>query len=226
MGVGVYRSDFSGAGKTFGVSPDFRGADDYEAAVRDAVAEGEAPPSRESFLQDLYNSDEDDMINQVEEVLAGLGFDMAERGHLNLNVKNRAPFDSEFVYVGEKESIAVGWRSWESDYVIGVGPSRQWLDRMQDPEAYADEIQEDTGRSAVEVHSAHMVAVEAVTSALIKHMTSMGIDCRYPTSGYTTAGYSKATEDEVKVAADAASAALGELKSMLTAPESEPSLSA
>ena len=202
MGVGVYESDFQGLGHTFGVSGPLLVEDDYEQFLKESGADLESVPSFESWSQDQYDQANEELVGAVENACRELGFSIENRQAFRAA---RAGFDSDFVAIADDGVVAVGWRSWESDFVVGIGPTKAADEKLGYDAAYAvRELGRDPETFRTEYESQASAVEEFVRLSLLK----VGLNCRYKTSGYTSAAY---------VLTDAADARLAELKAEIVA---------
>jgi len=210
MGVGVYESDFNGTGGTFLIDGPLGDKDDYDRYVRDRIADekgcrpedvrleedGHDGPvddpgdhgvaSYEDWSQEQYDDFNLELVEAVERAGRELGFGVNQRRGFRAE---RAGFDSEFVGVASCGAVEVGWRSWQHDFVVGVGPVRQWREWMASPDSYAEDVVEATGRSPAKVAAAYADLAAKVQEYVRLRLMADGFECRYRTSGYTTGRY-------------------------------------
>lgn len=168
MGVGVYSSNFEGTGDTFIVSgPLLESQEDHD-----------------SFVEDL------------EEALHDIGAD------LGLGIVPTSPqcewarFDRDraFVLLSEGKFVDIGYRSWETDYIVGVAGASGWHRYMADPGGECEEIFSNTGRTPEHCKAIYDQLAGAVCDYVRLRLMHDGFECRYKTSGYTSSAY-QAPED-------------------------------
>lgn len=181
MGVGVYESDFQGLGHTFGVSGPLLVEADYEQFMKESGA-GQAI-SFETWSQDQYDEANEELVAAVERACRELGFSIENRQGFRAA---RADFDSDFVAIADDGVVAVGWRSWESDFVIGIGPTRYADEKLGYDAEYA--VRE-LGRNPETFRAEYESQASAVEEFTRLSLLKLGLDCRYKTSGYTSAAY-------------------------------------
>lgn len=204
MGVGTFSSDFHGTGGTFIVDGPLATETDYEAYKVEA---GDDPME---YTEWMIQEDEDfneDLVGALSELCRQLGMTLGKRRRLEAS---RAPFDSDFVAIGDNDIVAVGWRSWENDFIIGVGPDRAWLGYLD--EGGAEAIRE-KARPVEALREEFGVLQQAIQDYVRLGLMERGYECRFKTSGYTSASYDKPDDIEkakadLKVTIDAVSKSL------------------
>lgn len=194
MGVGVYDSDFNGTGETFIVSPDFYNTqEDYEAYCNDfSEDEGDEPLNFEDWAQQNHDDFYENLRYSIKSALEHMG----SAFHL-ANPRDLESFgaDRQFTLLFRGLELDVGIRGWETDYVIGVAPTRGYVRAMiSDGEDFAGECEREFECSLESLRNGYASAVAALTNTLIQTLLRDGYDCRFKTSGYTTSSYQK---DEV-----------------------------
>jgi hypothetical protein len=184
MGVGVYHSDFNGAGHTFLVSGPLPTEADHEAYIKESDLEPGEAEDFPTWAQDQYDQANEELVVAVEQACRELGFSIEDRRGFRAS---RAAFDSEFVAIGHGGIVDLGWRAWETDFVVAVGPSRSAEERL----AYeADHAVRELGRDPAfyrQDYDAHTSAIEEFVRLSL--MSNASLECRYKTSGYTSAAY-------------------------------------
>lgn len=191
MGVGVYSSDFNGSGGTFLVSGPLASQEDYEEFRANQLESGEDSDfvmDYSDWSQDQYNDFNQELIVTLERAGQALGLSVEPRKPGSYGLVS-AEFDREFTRIMECPFLEVGWRSWEHDFVIGVGGSGNWPDWMGSPDAYADEIIQETGRPAGTAAELYGKLAKNVQEYMKLSLLESGMECRYRTSGYTTGSY-------------------------------------
>jgi hypothetical protein len=164
MGVGVYSNDFQGTGGTFIVSGPLNDDQDENQLFY------------EDMLQVLYNAGRD------------LGIVRDLEGE---EPKYRASFDTDFVGVMEAPKHGVGVRSWEHDFIVGVGARErgEWQDMLANRDSYATQIIEMTGRSPEAFEKLCSELSDNLLTYMRLSLQEAGLECRFRTSGYTTQEY-------------------------------------
>ena len=171
MGVGVYSSDFDGSGGTFLVSGPLPG---------DNEDKHEFENESNDFAYDLATA--------IKTASTKLGMDIDNQAK-GLNIKNLAGFDNDFVGVAENNQVGVGWRSWEHDFVVGVGGLQDWKNWAYDPDGNAGEIIQETGFPQDKAIDAYHVIADNTLEYIRLTLMEEGFECRFRTSGYTTGLY-------------------------------------
>ena len=120
MGVGVYRDDFNGTGRSVNVDAPLTEDKDYKAYVKEEKKAGETPRSRDEWDQDQYNQANETMIDVVESTCQEVGLYSVRNGTYG---GRRPDFSDEFTGIADGDAFSVGWRSWEIDFVVAIGPS-------------------------------------------------------------------------------------------------------
>lgn len=220
MGVGVYESNFNGTGETFLVDGPLSTDDDYNFYVRNTIAtekgisvdkvvlekdvndvldadfddpDDYGTLSFEQWAQDDYDDFNRDMIMSVEEAADALGMPISVRDNFRAD---RANFDGDFVQIAEDDYVEIGWRSWETDFVIGVAPSRQAKEWVEDGAYHTDDIVNETGLTPDEYAEKVANLVSQTASYLRVALSDAGLDLKYKTSGYTTSSYDREDKPE------------------------------
>lgn len=193
MGVGVYDSNFHGTGGTFIVRGPLAEQEHYDAY---AAEQGDHALSFEDWAKDEYDEFNRDLVEAVEDAGRELGFGVFTRDNFRAD---RAAFDSDFVGVLDGGMVEVGWRSWQHDFVVGVGGARNWGDWMADPMAYAEQIIEETGRPPTQVKATYEAYAGMVQEFVRLKVMQAGMECSYKTSGYTSSNYQMPDDVEEKL---------------------------
>lgn len=194
MGVGVYQSDFQGLGHTFLVTGPLLVEEDHEQYLKESGADPDTA-SFETWSQDQYDQANEELVSSVEQACRELGFLVENRDGFRAA---RADFDSDFVAIADDGVVAVGWRSWESDFVIGVGPTRRADERLGYDAEYA--VRE-LGRNPEAFRGEYEAQASAVEEAIRLALLKIGLECRYKTSGYTSATYTLPDGADDRIAA-------------------------
>ena len=202
MGVGVFRDTFHGTGSTINVSGPLFGDDGYEAYLEE-VGEDDAI-SRETWEQDQYDQFNSDLVEVVRQV--GDELDMTRSDSSEFSTSERAGFDKDFCLIASGDLIGLGWRSWEHDFVVGIGSDAEWA-QDGDLEEWRESLvlRYHLPAQVVTNSCAEMSTAAALYTRL--RLQQAGFDCRYPTSGYTSSAYD-APEDFEEAIAKAKSAYL------------------
>ena len=169
MGVGVYASTFHDRGGTFLVDGPL-----------------EIP-------QEEYDDFNESLVGSLESAARKIGLDVEHRRGFTTH---QAAFDREFSAVADDGIVQVGWRSWESDFVVGVGPTRRGAEMLDhDPE----EAVVESGRDAEKMKRDYDTLVENVIEYLRLSLMTSDFECRYRTSGYTTSAYTVPDHAEARM---------------------------
>lgn len=194
MGVGVYESDFGGKGKTFLVDTTIYDAEEsYQDYLKDV---GEEAVDYEQYLADESRQRYYDLemfiregtklfFEKVQKHLDKQGARLPEQG---TKEDKPAAFDRSFHCLYDySNEIEIGVREWESDLVVGVSLVKD--PRDEDPLNVVLEH-----GICVEDHmNRQRMMADAVAAHLRCMLAENGFECRYKTSGYTSAPY--ATEN-------------------------------
>lgn len=195
MGVGVYESDFQGLGHTFLVSGPLLVEEDHAKWLKESGADDDFAPSFEVWSQDQYDQANEELVASVEQACGELGFSIEKRDRFRAA---RAGFDSDFVAIADDGVVAVGWRSWENDFVVGIGPTGSADERLgYDAEFALRELGRDPETFRTEYEAQASAVEEFVRLWLVK----VGLECRYKTSGYTSAAYALPEDADARLAA-------------------------
>ena len=159
----------------------------------------EDAPGYENWLQDEVGSFVEDMQAVLSRAADGIGLSQSYSGPGAV----RADFDRDFALAASGEWVQVGWRGREHDFVIGVGGDSRAVRWAGNPDGHAGVIFEELGMSPDGFASRYARLVGAVENYFRLSMMQAGYQCRYRTSGYTTAAYSEPEEgfDEAIAAA-------------------------
>jgi len=109
--------------------------------------------------------------------------------------------------------IEIGWRSWEHDFVIGVGGAGRFATWMQDPDGYVEEIVAEMGMSPKRAGDVYGNLSSAVQEYVRIRLMQDGFRCRYKTSGYTSSAY--AVPDDASARLEELKASIKELSAVL-----------
>lgn len=197
MGVGVYSNDFDGTGGTFIVNaPNLTDAD-YVEYVTDCQSSGIEPVNHDDWMQDAYDDENSFLIETIEAVGRSLGLTVLERnGYLpRYPSKN---FDDNFISVIDDTVITAGWRSWESDLIVGVAVDKSLRAPFAEPNAHEIELFDQFGRYPDAITRCATELSSAVQRYLLLSCLQNGLDCSFRTSAWTTSPYSIAP-DEIAV---------------------------
>lgn len=189
MGIGVYENDFYGTGETFIVSPDhYNTQDEYESYVSSFAGDDEDEPL--DFDEWARQNDDDYFENMKYAIQGALG--RIGTGFHASNPRDRESFgaDREFELLFRGWELDVGVRGWESDYIVAIAPTREHVRSLiSDGEQYDGECESEFETTLDELRSEYASAVSSLTQVIIQSLVGEGLDCRYRTSGYSTAGY-------------------------------------
>lgn len=166
-------------------------------AAQDALAETEfLIQSKEMWAQDEYNDFNTRMIEVVEQAGRELGLGIAARDGFE---SARAAFDDEFVGIIDDNLVEVGWRSWETDFVVGVCAGPEVREYVSDPDTYAGEILLKYRRAPKLFLEDQAALVSSVEEYVRLSLMRDGMDARYKTSGYTSASYTKPDDVDTRL---------------------------
>ena len=182
MGIGVYRDDFHGSGKTINVDNKLTDDAEYDAYVKEQEESGDHVLDREEWDQDQYNECNEAVLNVAEQVCEDLGMSSDRKGQFD---GSRLSFDREFTGIASGDVFAVGWRSWGDDFVLAVGPGRNFEDRIQSTEAYAAEIVREHGMPPADLKAAYVKTLGEFEELMRLNLLKAGLQTAKPTSGYT-----------------------------------------
>lgn len=158
----------------------------------------------EEWARQQYDDFNESLLYIVTQAGQELGLNVDNRNGFS---SSRASFDSEFSGLlsdPNKNMFAVGWRSWEHDFVIGVGASADetsrnysWQDILSTPDTLASEIINAIGRSPKEFTEAYQKTIDAISLYIRISLMESKIECRFRTSGYTSGSYTLPDEAEI-----------------------------
>lgn len=130
------------------------------------------------------------MVNILADKGEVLSLEVSPMSNRNFQSASTAVFDTDFVAILDSKWVQLGWQSWESDFIIGVGPGhpsiKNWL---ENPDAYAGDIISETGRAPSVIADLHAKLVDDLSEFARLTLMVNGIECRYKTSGYTSSSY-------------------------------------
>ena len=187
MGVGVFRDTFKGTGSTIIISGPLPDDDDYQAYV-DECDDDEAM-SQMDWEQDNYDQFNADLVNALRSI--GRDLDMCLADSSVFSTTHRAAFDSDFCAVVNDALLSIGWRSWQHDFVVGIGSDVEWAGQADDIDDYREELIRSYHLPAKVVIENYASLAEAAALYTRLSLQQSGFECRYPTSGYTSAEYTK-----------------------------------
>lgn len=144
---------------------------------------------RESFSRNQYNEFNEDLLEVVRGIGVDIGFDASElRGFRSRN----AGFDKDFSELLSKDMVSVGWRSWQHDFVIGVGANKETWQDLLDPE-FDNSLQLllQTGRSPARFKDQYAEGVTKLHELINLTLLCHGIQTSYRTSGYSSCEHVK-----------------------------------
>lgn len=159
-------------------------------------------PSYETWSQEQYDDFNSNFIAIVKRAGTELGLGISQYSDLHTRKVTRASFDSDFCEILNdpiKNMFSVGWRSWEHDFVIGIGASEStnfgssysWQDLLSKPDNqyFAPEIIIYSGKSPTRFGDDYQKMITAVEEYIRLSLMKDGIECSFKTSGYTTGSY-------------------------------------
>jgi len=142
--------------------------------------------SKDMWAQDEYNDFNKHMIEVIEESGRALGLGVVERQGFD---SEYAGFDAEFTGILSDGLVEVGWRSWETDFVVGVCAGPDVKEYVSNPSTYAGEILLNYRRAPKLFLEDQAALVSSVEEYVRLSLMRSGMDARYKTSGYTAASY-------------------------------------
>lgn len=184
MGVGVFHSTFQDRGGTFLISGPLGTDEDYESYRKECIADGDEPMDRDDWAQQEYDDENEFLLDSV--MTAGVGLDFQASPRKGFRSEN-APFDREFSQIVEDDFVSISWRSWQHDFVIGVGPTNRAAEILDMDDSDASE---DIKNALAAFKTDYEALVDASLEAMRIDAMQNGFECRYRTSGYTTSAYS------------------------------------
>lgn len=184
MGVGVYRNDFQGAGASINVSGPLTEDGDYAAYVADTKAEGDEPMSRMEWDRSEYDLVNEFLLDAVGGVARELGFHGERTGRFE---GASARWDREISLIASDDVFELGWRSWQHDFVVAIGPGRAFEDGMGRDGVDAEWAFDERGRGKSALEADYFSALSALEELLRLTLERDGLETTVPTSGYTSA---------------------------------------
>lgn len=159
----------------------------------------------EAWSQDQYDTFNSDLIEIVKQAGDDLGLERSSDSDLGSRKLTRACFDDDFcelVKDPQKNMFAIGWRSWEHDFVIGIGANNtyDWQEHLSEPMTTYKAIQilEYSGKSPNKFITEYQEMIAAVEEYVRIILMESNIECSYKTSGYTTSPYSLPEQDQLE----------------------------
>jgi hypothetical protein len=242
MGVGVYSSDFNGTGGTFLVSGIYASEEDYADYRKERLAEYQKEnrkengpsgalelmglddededdfslPDYETWSQDRYDDFNEVLLDSVASIGKELGFTATRRRRFD---SESADFDDEFLSLSIGEAVEIGWRSWEHDFVIGIGGYGSIGRMMQDIDGYAGEIVNEMGMAPERAADLYADLVSSVEEYVRIRLMQYSFSCSYKTSGYTSSSYQ--LPENVEARCEELRATIKELSSKLSGKPSD-----
>ncbi len=183
MGVGTYREDYGGAGRSINVDGPLTSDEDYEAYKKEQEDDGEHVLSQDEYNQDQYDGFNERLLETVVSVARDVGLS----SDLESRFGNRcASFDKDLTAVASGGPFAIGWRSWEHDFVVAIGPSSSFEDFVDSPEANAGWAITECGRPAAALADDYRAVLDDFESLVRVTLLSEGMDTSVPTGSYTS----------------------------------------
>lgn len=206
MGVGTYRDDFHKSGRSINVDSSMTKDEDYDAYVKEEAEAGEEPLDRADWDQRQYDDDNESMIDAVEAVCREVGMHSDRDGRFG---GGRVDFSKEFTSIADGDVFTVGWRSWESDFVVAVGPTRGFGDIAMYPEDNAAEVIRERGMSPKAFKAAYDAVLGEFEELLRLSLMAEGHQTARPTGSYTSQRDKPAENAEARIAELVASVTKG-----------------
>lgn len=148
--------------------------------------------SMEEFSQKIYDDFNEHLISSIEDAGDEVGLKVVDRSGFRSQKSN---FDMEFVGILDGRFIGAGWRSWQHDFVVGVGAADgDWKDYVTNPSDNAIDIIDRTGHAPEKFVELYEELSGNLQTYLTLSMLKDGIECNYKTGSYTSAEY-KMPED-------------------------------
>lgn len=202
MGVGVYHNTFNGSGGTFMLSGTLVRREDYDAYIEDLHRNDpeEEPLSYEAWC---IQEGEDEREN-IDSVLRDVG---SELGMDTRAARDRATFDTDFLLRFSSDPIEAGIRSWQHDYVVGVGAAApKYSDAapqniVATPNAYAAYMlcADNYGVIASDYADRACAFSDDVMTYTRFRLMQSGFECRFRTSPYTTRAFAPPDDYEAEL---------------------------
>lgn len=193
MGVGVYSENWRGTGGTFLVSGTLVGKAEYDDYVEQAEDPGDVM-SFEEWIENESQGEYEQLIEAINRLHIAFKVGPLRPGYALSSDAMKEASDSygSWRVFAEVDPYAIGVRSWQHDYVVGVAP--QSVD--QGVEVFADDGGA-TESECLDAYGAVLVQVREQSAALREALLELtrlavqdaGFDCRFRTSGYTTGRY-------------------------------------
>lgn len=159
------------------------------AAFEDAAgARAISLMGREAWGQEEYDDFNRYLIEGIEQAAKELGLSLQSREMFSFGASNRFGADSEFVGVVD-DVVEVGWRSWETDFVVGTAIGPHLRDLASDPEGNRQAAVEEFGAPSGKIADLCSRVTNHVDEYVRLTLMDNGVECRFRTSGYTSGCY-------------------------------------
>lgn len=183
MGVGTYRQDYQGTGRSINVDGPLPSDEDYAAYCKDMASQGDEPMDREEWGRDVYDQANEDMLHVVDAVARDVGLHSMRKGRYD---GGKVDFDRELTGIATGSVFEIGWRSWQHDYVIGIGPVSDFEEFVSNPDENAIWSITERGRPADALKEEYDGVLEEFETLVRLSLMQGGLDTSVPTSGYTS----------------------------------------
>ena len=182
MGVGTYGNDYSGAGRSIIVDYTPGSDEDHAAHVRERGSEA---MDRVEYDQHEYDQANENLLVVVSAVCKEIGLVSTLRGRFG---QAGVRFDRDVVGIAAGDVFEVGWRSWENDFIVAIGPAS---DDLRDFIASGGKdglpyVVEEMGRGPAHLMADYAETLDAFEKLLRLSLLSNGFGTRVKTSSYTS----------------------------------------
>lgn len=188
MGVGVFSDDFDGTGGTFIVNMPYTSEEEFRSLQESGEVDAET--DFETFSKAEYDDENLMLIEAIERVGGDLGLDVCKRKnewHFHPEYATSKNLDDDFFTVINDSLVAIGWRSWETDLIVGIGAPKSEYGRITEKD-YEDSVKE-FGVPPEKVAKIYNEMKDALFKFTLNRLLSEGFECSFRTSGYTSSRY-------------------------------------
>ena len=186
MGVGVYRNTFNGTGGSINVSGPEASGDGYKAYVVEVGLDDAL--SESDWIESVFERFREGLAHTLRDIGRELGMSLSEDGD-SVFTSEPASFDRELCAVAHNDVLGMGWRSWQDDFVVGIGSDLVWAG--EDADAHQETILRQYLLPTKMVTGAYEQMTKSVEDYVRLRLQDEGFECRYPTGPYSTAAYAK-----------------------------------
>lgn len=188
MGVGVFSDDFDGTGDTFIVRMPYTSEEEFRSLQESGEVDAET--DFETFSKAEYDDENLMLIEAIERVGGDLGLDVCKRKnewHFHPEYATSKNLDDDFVTVISDDFLAAGWRSWETDLIVGIGAPKSEYGRITEKD-YEESVKE-FGAPPEKVAKIYNEMKDAAFKFTLNRLLGEGFECAFKTSGYTSSNY-------------------------------------